>query len=194
MIKPELIWHVAIPIAFSYCLRMLLDIAGKITENYFLKCYHINEVKFLKKERKNNYIVKMKKASELVGVMKHYLIEPISSLTYVKGDLGYTSLNTISVEEEIELRFHSRFLIGVALMIRYILLLGYKTSLVYLNASHLMRSYFLRFENLGIIYALVMPCLLILIIGIVLAVISNNSYLILQVTLQEAYLIKYSVL
>ncbi|KRX67043.1 hypothetical protein T09_7197 [Trichinella sp. T9] len=58
--------------------------------------------------------------SELVGVMKHYLIEPISSLTYVKGDLGYTSLNTITVEEEIELRFHSRFLIGVALMISYL--------------------------------------------------------------------------
>ncbi|KRX38008.1 hypothetical protein T05_11484 [Trichinella murrelli] len=60
--------------------------------------------------------------SELVGVMKHYLIEPISSLTYVKGDLGYTSLNTITVEEEIELRFHSRFLIGVALMISYLIL------------------------------------------------------------------------
>ncbi|KAL1240782.1 DNA polymerase II large subunit [Trichinella spiralis] len=58
--------------------------------------------------------------NELVGVMKHYLVEPISSLTYVKGDLGYTSLNSfqpITAEEEIELRFHSRFLIGVALMI-----------------------------------------------------------------------------
>ncbi|KRY36222.1 hypothetical protein T01_14456 [Trichinella spiralis] len=98
-------------------------IAGKITENCFLKSYHRNEVKFLKKEKKNETL--MKKANELVGVMKHYLVEPISSLTYVKGDLGYTSLNTITAEEEIELRFHSRFLIGVALMIRYVLLLGY---------------------------------------------------------------------
>ncbi|KRZ95916.1 hypothetical protein T08_7080 [Trichinella sp. T8] len=112
---------------------MLLDIAGEITQNCFLKCYHIN-MKFNREETtekfihvlcifgkifsRHSLIVKMKKASELVGVMKHYLIEPISSLTYVKGDLGYTSLNTITVEEEIELRFHSRFLIGVALMIR----------------------------------------------------------------------------
>ncbi|KRX26726.1 hypothetical protein T07_8079 [Trichinella nelsoni] len=226
----RLLWHVAIPIAFSYfqeqqkcvdlklsvlysALRKLLDI-WRYLESYevkFLKkFFFMREVNFVKRGcdvtyfaeifllfgvlvspfletigmLMNNQTSKMKKASELVGVMKHYLVEPISSLTYVKGDLGYTSLNTITAEEEeIELRFHSRFLIGVALMISF-----YFTITKIFDASEI------SLMNLGIIYALMMPCLLILIIGIILAVITNNSYLILQVALQEAYLIKYSVL
>ncbi|KRY92523.1 hypothetical protein T4D_10645 [Trichinella pseudospiralis] len=118
---------------------ILLDkVAGKITENCMLKCYHqkkkgkkyfwyviaakFNQIQivnpFLKTigVRVNYYkcLIFYEKQirasenfsavfcemgiSELVGVTKRSLVEAISRLTYVKGDLKSTSLNKAIVE------------------------------------------------------------------------------------------------